>query len=121
VEVLSKAALEQSRGRIDFVKQVKPVLEAKCVICHNRETLPSSSLENRKLAFAVPTRIVPGHPETSLLIVNGTLNHAKTMPPVGNRLTAGEKRIITAWVRQGADWPAGPAGDLHPEPDAPVR
>lgn len=121
VEVLSEAALKKSHGRIDFATQVKPVLEAKCVICHNRKTLPFFSLENRKLAFAVPGRIVPGHPESSLLIVNGTMNHAKTMPPVGNRLTAGEKRIITAWVRQGADWPAGPAGDLHPEPDAPVR
>ena len=121
VEVLSKATLKNSQGKIDFVAQVKPVLEAKCVICHNRKTLPSFSLENRKLAFAAPARIVPGHPETSLLIVNGTLNHAKTMPPVGNRLTTGEKRIITAWVQQGADWPAGPAGELHPAPDAPVR
>lgn len=121
VEVLSEAALKQSHGKIDFVTQVKPVLEAKCVICHNRKTLPLFSLENRKLAFAAPTHIVPGHPESSLLIVNGTLDHAKTMPPVGNRLTTGEKRVITAWVKQGADWPEGPAGNLHPDPDAPVR
>lgn len=121
VEVLSAAALKHSRGKIDFATQVKPVLEAKCVICHNRDTPALFSLENRMLAFAVPGRIVPGHPESSLLIVNGTLNHAKTMPPVGNRLTTAEKRIITAWVKQGAEWPAGPSGDLHPAPDAPVR
>lgn len=121
VEVLSEAALKNSHHTIDFVTQVKPVLEAKCVICHNRKTLPFFSLDNRKLAFAVPTRIVPGHPEKSLLIVNGTMNHAKTMPPVGNRLTSDEKRILTAWVKQGAVWPEGRAGNLHPAPDVPVR
>ena len=119
-EVLSQAALRNSHGAIDFTTQVKPVLEAKCVVCHNRTTLAFFSLESRKLAFAVPTRIVPGHPEKSLLIVNGTLNHAKTMPPVGDRLTEDEKRILTAWVKQGAAWPAGPAGDLHPVPDTVV-
>ncbi len=121
VEVLSDVALKNSHRTIDFVTQVKPVLEAKCVICHNRKTLPFFSLENRELAFAVPGRIVPGHPEKSLLIVNGTMNHAKTMPPVGNRLTGDEKRILTAWVKQGAVWPEGRAGNLHSAPDALVH
>ncbi len=110
--VLSVSALKSSHGKIDFVTHVKPVLEAKCVACHNRETLPFFSMENRALAFASPSRIVPGHPEKSTLIINGTQNHAKTMPPVGERLTPDEKRILTEWVRQGALWPDGKAGTL---------
>lgn len=110
--VLDAAALKSSHGKIDFATHVKPVLEAKCVVCHNRKTLPFFSLENRTLAFAAPSRIVPGHPEKSLLIINGTKSHAQTMPPVGERLTPDEKRILTEWVRQGANWPDGRAGTL---------
>ncbi len=113
-EVLGERELAASHGKIDFVTQVKPVLEAKCVVCHNRKTLPFFSLETRQLAFAAPPRIVPGHPDKSVFITNGTLNHSKQMPPVGDRLTAHEKRIITAWVEQGAPWPGGPAGTLRP-------
>ena len=111
--VLSATALKSSHEKIDFVTHVKPVLEAKCVMCHNQETLPFFSMESRALAFAVPSRIVPGHPEKSLLIINGTKSHAQTMPPVGERLTPDEKRILTEWVRQGAHWPVGKAGTLR--------
>ena len=111
-EVLGKEALAASRGKIDFVTHVKPVIGAKCVACHNRKTLPFFSLENRTLAFASPSRFVPGHPENSTFIINGTLTHAKTMPPVGNRLTQNEKRVLTDWVKQGASWPAGKAGEI---------
>jgi uncharacterized membrane protein len=120
-EVLDKKALASSRGRIDFATHVKPVLEAKCLACHNRQHPPPPffSLENRKLAFkagAAGARIVPGYPEKSVLIKNATSAHAHSMPPVGERLTVEEKRILTAWVQQGANWPAGPAGELHPAP-----
>lgn len=114
--VLSATALNSSHGKIDFVTHVKPVLESKCVVCHNRETLPLFSLESRSLAFAVQSRIVPEHPEKSLFIINGTKSHAQTMPPVGECLTPDEKRILTEWVRQGAHWPVGKAGTLMRQP-----
>ena len=114
--VLGEKALKSSHGKIDFVTHVKPVLEAKCVVCHNHQTLPFFSMENRASAFAGPPRIVPGHPEKSPLIINGTQNHAHTMPPVGERLTVDEKRILKEWVRQGAVWPDGVAGSLKRQP-----
>ena len=115
-EVLKPEALASSHKRISFAEHIKPVLTAKCVICHNRKTLPSFSMENRELAFAsggTGPRIAPGHPELSLLIFKGTKDHAGTMPAVGERLTENEKRILTAWVQQGADWPTGKAGELR--------
>jgi uncharacterized membrane protein len=117
-EVLGKEALGSSYGKIDFATHVKPVLEAKCLACHNRKHPPPPffSLENRKLAFDVGVgnpRIVPGHPEKSVLITNATKAHERSMPPVGERLTAEEKRIFTEWVRQGAAWPEGKAGELQ--------
>ena len=51
--VLSKEQIHAAKhGPVDFLTQVKPVLEAKCVMCHNRQALPGHmSLENRSEAM----------------------------------------------------------------------
>ena len=116
-EVLKPDALASSQGKISFAEHVKPVLEAKCLVCHNRKATPLFSMANRASAFGTSssgTRIVPGKPNDSLFIFKGTKNHAGTMPPVGERLTENEKRILTAWVEQGAEWPDGAKGELRP-------
>ena len=115
-EVLGKNAFATSYGRIDFQTHVRPVLEAKCLPCHNSRTLPFFSLENRQSAFTVGPigpRIVPRYPEQSALVTNATEAHSRAMPPVGSRLTDNERRIIIDWVLQGAEWPDGPAGELR--------
>lgn len=115
-EVLDSAALASSHSDIRFATHVKPILEAKCVVCHNRKSMARHSFESRKDVFsaaAAAPRLVPGNPEASAIIRNGTQSHALTMPPVGERLTENEKRILIAWVRQGAKWPEGAAGRLH--------
>ena len=117
--VLSQDAIHAARiGPVDFVAHVKPVLEAKCVMCHNRKALPGRmSLENRQEAMrsgALGAYIVPGHPESSLLVANVKSAHQKVsvMPAVGERLTKDEYAILTKWVKEGAPWPAGKAGAL---------
>lgn len=104
---------------VSFEKQIKPVLEEKCMHCHNRETLPDRiSFENAKLAFATTkdgkVYIVPGKPEASLLIaaIENPLFHEMLMPMVGPRLTAEEAVIFRRWVTEGAKWPDGKAGDV---------
>lgn len=106
-------------ARVSFEKQIKPVLEAKCMHCHNKETLPDRvSFENAKLAFAMTKEgkvyIVPGKPEASLLIaaVEAPLFHEKQMPMVGDRLNDEEKAIFRRWVAEGAPWPEGEAGKV---------
>ncbi|MBX7212142.1 MAG: hypothetical protein K1X78_27795 [Verrucomicrobiaceae bacterium] len=119
--VLSAAALKDAQTRVDFRQHVKPVLETKCVMCHNRKTLPGRmSLENKKLAMArgatgIP--IVPGHPEQSLLLTNIKSAHAhvNVMPPVGERITKDELAVLTKWIKDGAQWPEGRAGRLDPD------
>ncbi len=103
---------------VSFEKQIKPVLEEKCMHCHNRETLPDRiSFENAKLAFATTkdgkVYIVPGKPEASLLIaaIENPLFHEKQMPMVGPRLTADEVALFRRWVAEGATWPEGREGD----------
>ena len=114
-ETLSAAALASSHGKISFAQHVKPVLQSKCVVCHNAKDQPWFSMQKREAVFArggYGMRVVPGKPEESSLIFKGTMNHAGTMPPVGDRLTPEEKRILTAWVAQGAEWPTGKAGEI---------
>ena len=117
--VLSKEAIHAAKtGPVNFTAHVKPVLEAKCVMCHNSEALPGhGSLENRKEAVrsgALGAYIVPGHPESSLLVANvkTARQHASVMPAVGERLTKDEYEILAKWVKEGAQWPAGKAGKL---------
>ena len=118
--VLSAAALNSAMQHVDFTAHVKPVLEQRCVMCHNRKTLPGRmSLENRKTAMsrgATGTPIVPGHPEESILIANIKSAHAhvNTMPPVGERITKDELAVLTKWIKDGAEWPDGRAGRLNP-------
>lgn len=122
VDSLPPAEMKAAKKKPDFVKHVKPILEGKCVMCHNHKTLPGlMSLENKVQAFkpgasgVVP--IVPGHPEGSLLIANvkGTHPHATTMPQVGERVTSNEIAVLSAWIAQGANWPEGSAGRLNPD------
>jgi len=118
--VLSKEAIHAAKtGPVDFVVHVKPVLEAKCVMCHNRKALKDHmSLENRTQAMrsgALGAYIVPGHPEKSLLVANTASTHqnVSVMPAVGERLTKDEYAILTKWVKEGASWPSGAAGTLE--------
>lgn len=117
--VLSKDAIKAAKsGPVDFVAHVKPVLEAKCAMCHNRKALKGHmSLESRSEAVrtkTLGTYIVPGHPETSLLVANTASTHknVSVMPAVGERLTKDEYAILNKWVKEGAKWPSGAAGTL---------
>lgn len=120
MEVLDEAAIRAARnGAVRFVDHVKPVLESKCVTCHNRNTLPGHvSLESREEAVrsgALGVYIVPGKPKHSLLVqhVESTHRSASAMPAVGMRLTTHEQQILKKWVLEGAAWPAGREGVLH--------
>jgi uncharacterized membrane protein len=108
-------------GKISFTDHVKPILEAKCAMCHNQRGLPGRlSFANRKAAAKTGTLgsfIVPGHPDRSRLLTHLTSAHSsiKAMPPVGETLTSEEISLLSRWINQGAVWPAGEAGKLMTE------
>jgi len=121
--VLDRAALREAKsGTVSFESHVKPVLEAKCVACHQREALPARlNLESRAAARrtgALGAFIVPGAPERSLFLTKLGEAHAsvQAMPPVGETLTKDEVAILRRWIAQGADWPEGAAGMLKTRP-----
>lgn len=117
-DILSPREIIAAKQRPVFEAHIKPILEARCVVCHNHKVLPKlMNLENRSKAMA-SGKIVPGHPEQSLLVHNIKASHAgvNAMPPVGERITKDELAILTEWIKQGADWPSGSAGNLKVQP-----
>jgi hypothetical protein len=110
VLVLATAAhAEPPKARVDFAKDVWPILEARCVQCHNAEKRKAGlSLADGESALAGGNSgkaLVPGKGSASRLIhlVAGTDPDAK-MPPEGPALTAAQVNTLRAWIDQGAKW-----------------
>ena len=115
--ILPRTTLAEAlSGEVHFNKHVKPVLGAKCAVCHNQKAMPGRmSLESREQAVrsgALGIHILPGRPEKSLLLTKASSAHAhlNVMPPVGERLTGEEVKLLRRWIAQGATWPAGKSG-----------
>jgi hypothetical protein len=104
--------------RIDFARQVKPILERSCVPCHGGEKPRGLFRVDGRDAIVKGgasglAAIVPGHGEKSPLIayVSGRVPESE-MPPRAVRakspaLTPDEVGLVRAWIDQGAEWPAG--------------
>jgi cytochrome c5 len=121
VTVLTPSALAAARSRpVQFTAHVKPILAAKCVMCHKNDAQPGKmDLSSKAAALrtgAIGLWIVPGKPDQSLLLTK-TANapaHLKAMPPVGEQITPDELSVLRKWVAEGADWPSGSAGLVSP-------
>jgi len=99
--------------RVDFVRQVKPILEGSCLECHQHQyVFAGLNLETKELAMkggrSGPV-IVPGSPHQSLLYKVLLLGHNSpvAMPPTPERMDRDDEQIIHDWIQQGAKWPDG--------------
>jgi len=105
---------------VDFVRHIKPILEGRCVQCHNRRSMPDRiSFETRALALRPGKHgraIIPGNPDESRLLnfLNAPRDTAVAMPRVGHDVSAEEIETIREWIAAGAKWPDGSAGTLVP-------
>ncbi|HVX61763.1 MAG TPA: DUF1549 domain-containing protein, partial [Pirellulales bacterium] len=101
------AAMEQ----VDYVRDIKPLLEHKCAACHGalkQEAglrLDASQLI-RKGGDSGPA-LVPDKPDESLLLERVSAEPAERMPPdgEGTPLKAAEIALLRAWIAQGARSP----------------
>ena len=110
--------------KIDFKKDIQPVLESKCVSCHRAKYKTSSGRTKKpKGGIRVDTAeeilkeadngkiIVPGKPKESLFFKAITLDKddEDIMPPEkkGGKLDAATIKKIELWIKQGAKWPKG--------------
>src|SRR5262249_12575421 len=112
------AQLPKSEQKIDFARQIKPLLERSCVACHSGEKPRSHFRLDGRDAFlqggaSGAAAIVPGHSAKTPLIdyVSREVPQPE-MPPKAVRerfpaLTMDEVGLLRAWIDQGAEWPTG--------------
>ena len=123
---VEKDSGQQKDEKVNFLTDVKPLLEYYCLRCHNTGLLIGDlNLETRKLAFAPGEGgpfIVPKHPEASKLyqVLKLQEGNKEAMPPIKHRMTDEQRDVIYRWIKQGADWPKDSRGTLRPVVDRPA-
>jgi mono/diheme cytochrome c family protein len=99
-----------STARVDFARDIQPILEASCVQCHARgKNKGLFSLETRQDFMdggetGVPA--VAGKSAESLVVamISG-LDPDSVMPKKGKKLTTEQVAVFRAWIDQGMVWP----------------
>ncbi|MEM1067244.1 MAG: PSD1 and planctomycete cytochrome C domain-containing protein, partial [Planctomycetota bacterium] len=105
------AAAEPSK--VDFIKQVQPILAKRCFACHGPDEAESGlRLDQQEGAFAEADSgefaIVAGDVDASTLIARITTDDEfERMPPEGDAVSPEEVEILRLWIEQGANW------DIH--------
>lgn len=99
-----------SEPRVDYITQVKPLLNRKCISCHGGVKQKAGySLLFREEALGKGKSgrpaIIPGDPDNSELIRRLTATDPEErMPYHGAPLPEEEIDLLTRWVREGATW-----------------
>ena len=112
--VVTLPANGQTKEKVDYLTQVKPILEGYCYQCHGADDAQREAdlrLDIKERAFAdlggFPN-IAPGDPDDSELYirVSSELGEMR-MPPyeAGTQLTDEQIETIRLWIEQGAEWP----------------
>ena len=108
---LGSTVLAQAPSKVDFRRDVQPILKQNCVSCHG----PTQQMNGFRLdqqRYALPNRIgangvriVPGKSETSPLFARITSNRLGPQMPPTEALSKEDIATIQAWIDQGAEWP----------------
>ena len=91
-----------------FETKVRPLLVAKCQVCHNTQmksgNIDLSSVEGFLKARDEAALVSAEDPDSSRLLAIVGYEHRVKMPP-GGKLPEAEIAIFRDWLRQGAPWP----------------
>src|SRR5262249_30275751 len=107
------AAPAHEPAKVDFVRDVQPVLKAHCYSCHGpKQQKNGLRLDRRRDAVrggTIPV-IAPGNSAASWLYLVLRGERGLQMPPDGT-MSAEEIQVIKSWIDQGAVWPDAAAGE----------
>ncbi|MCZ6795021.1 MAG: DUF1549 domain-containing protein, partial [Planctomycetota bacterium] len=110
----SRLLAGETTPKIDYGRDVRPILAANCYACHGpdpkqrqaRLRLDQKESALRKARGRRPA-IIPGKPARSLLIRRITHeDEDERMPPAdsGKKLTAKDIETLRRWIAEGAEW-----------------
>jgi mono/diheme cytochrome c family protein len=107
---LASAGYQTQTAAVNFERDIRPLLHARCIECHGPEKQKSGlRLDNKADAMkggASGPVIVAGRSSESELIRRVTsADISEMMPPAGERLTARKVALLRAWIDDGAVWP----------------
>jgi formylglycine-generating enzyme required for sulfatase activity len=94
---LASAAFGQQA--VDFNKQIRPILEQKCLPCHDAEKAAGGLRMNTRAAVS---KVLNG---ALVAAVDLPSDKRGAMPPGGPQLPASERDLIRKWIAAGAPWP----------------
>jgi hypothetical protein len=129
--VLALLLLQPAAGAVDYVREIKPVLAARCYACHGalqqKGGLRVDTAQLLRDGGNSGPALLPGRPQESLVLARVSAHKKGRMPPAseGEGLAPAQVALLRAWISAGAHAPA----DEKPEPDprdhwafrAPVR
>ena len=131
--LVSQACGMEDIGRIDFNRDIRPILADNCFTCHGpdaQQRVNDLRLDLREVAFSDRKghpAIVPGDVAASVLHQRvSSSDPAQRMPPMdsGRDLTDTQIQLLTEWIRQGAEWTehwAFIAPQRHDPPEAQLK
>lgn len=101
----------QTAERIDFAREIRPLLSDKCFFCHGPDDKHREAdlrLDRPDQVFKVDAPlVVPGNPDQSPVWQRlHSADPETVMPPPdsGKSLTPQQRAKIRAWIEQGAEW-----------------
>jgi hypothetical protein len=101
-----------AEAKIDFNRDVRPILSNNCFHCHGPDEgsrMAKLRFDTKEGAFAKPGVIVPGDAAKSRLIKRITSTDPDlVMPPpsTGHKLTEAQIKLLQQWIDEGALWGA---------------
>jgi Protein of unknown function (DUF1553)/Protein of unknown function (DUF1549)/Planctomycete cytochrome C len=101
-----------ARLKVDFTRDIQPILEKNCYECHSAKKQKSGlRLDDKENVLrggdSGKPDLIPGKSHDSQLIlrVAGLVAQDEIMPPKGERLTPEQIGLLEAWIDQGATFP----------------
>jgi ankyrin repeat protein len=105
--LLTGVLAAQPLTKVDFAKDVQPLLRRNCIGCHGPAVQKAGMRLDRKSSAIKPfsRRVIAGSSANSMLYhrIAGT-EYGPQMPPTG-ALPPEQIALVKAWIDQGAEWP----------------
>ena len=99
-------------AKVDFQKQVAPILLERCIECHGPKAQKGDlRLDAKAHLFAGDEEewnVLPGKPDDSELLrrLGLPIGDDEIMPEKGEPLGKEQQALIRQWIAEGAEWPA---------------
>src|SRR5215831_16451295 len=95
---------QQHPARVDFARQIQPILERSCYACHGpKQQMAKLRLDSKAAAFTKV--VVAGNSAESPLYQRVAGIGGVVQMPMGGKLAPAEIELIRTWIDQGAEWP----------------